>query len=149
MADLLTSAQKLLFTGLFASHFETFSSGINRTITVYKEPIKIVNQTNPGLFGYENTSEEENITYTEQKQTFYAIITYNDKQTENTLLDANTAVPEGLIRVKVDSVAKNYINNGKNLFAEVDGKKYNFDTRQRVQNYLGKEYYIYFLKETD
>ena len=75
--------------------------------------------------------------------------TYDDKQKENDLLDANTAVPDGLIRVKVDAPAKNYINNGRNLFAEVDGKKYNFDTRQRTQNYLGKEYYIYFLKETD
>ena len=116
MANLLTDAQKYLFSGLFASHFETFSSGINRTITVYKEPIKNISIAGPTLFGYENTSEEENVTYIEQKQTFYAIITYNDKQQENVLLDINTAVPEGLIRVKVDAPARNYINNGKNTY---------------------------------
>ena len=149
MANLLTPEQKELFTGLFTSHFETFSSGINRTITVYKEPLQTITMPAPTLFGYENTSQEQDITYTELKQTFYAIITYKEQQKEKHLLDINTEIPDGLIRIKVDQDARNYINNGKTLFIEADGKKYNLDTRQRVQNYLGKEYYIYFLKETD
>lgn len=136
-------------TGVFIEHFATFSSGVqpNRLITVYKEPLKIINSSQQGLFGYENNDQEQNITNIEQKQSFYGIITYKDNQKQKDLLDLNTSTFDGDVRIKVDAEARNFINNGNNIFIEFDSKKFNLVTSDRIQNYLGKEYYVYHLKE--
>ena len=143
MASLISTTTKSEFAKVLEDHFDTFK----RLITVHKEPIKSVTnvQTN-ALHGYGDAAETSNINYITQKEDFYALVNYSSQQSENTT-EIGT-LEAGTVKIKVQKEAADYINSGKIEKIEVDGKTFNKVTDDKVQNYLGTSFYIFYLKAT-
>ena len=143
MASLLSSVEISGITGTFEDIFDTFK----RTITVHREPVKSVsNVQNNALHGYGDAAENGNITYITQKQEFDALVSYGNQQTENST-EVGT-LEAGTVKIKVKQDAADYIKGGKVEKIEVDGQTFNKVTDDKVQNYLGAVFYIFYLKAT-
>jgi hypothetical protein len=144
MASLLTNQNITTLTGVLADHFDTFA----RTITIHKEPLKVVSSinSNDSYAGYGESSNRVNFTYVPQSQSFQAIVIYKNEQSNE--VTQFGSFPEGVIKIKVKKDARDYILNGKTEKINVDGKSFNTVTEDKVQNYLGLEFYIFYLKQT-
>ncbi len=144
MASLLTNQSITSLTGVLADHFDTFA----RTITVHKEPLKVISSinSNNSYAGYGETSNQVNFSYVPQSQSFSAMVIYNNQQSSE--VTQVGSFPEGVIKIKVKKDARDYILGSKVEKIDVDGKSFNTITEDKVQNYLGLEFYIFFLKQT-
>ena len=143
MPSLISDLEKKELALVFRDIFDTFK----RTITIHKEPIKIV--SNPGNLpyaGYGEDSEEDNVSYVPQSKTFNAVISYSNYQTEiNTQVGPLEA---GQVKIKVEKEAADYIKAGKTERIEGDGKSFNRVTNDKVQDFLGTQYYVFYLEAT-
>lgn len=144
MASLLSNQNISTLTGVLADHFDTFA----RTITVHREPLKVVSSinSNNSYAGYGESSNQVNFTYVPQSQSFSAMVIYNNQQGNETTQVGS--FPEGVIKIKVKREARNYILGGKVEKIDVDGKSFNTATEDKIQNYLGLEFHIFYLKQT-
>ena len=143
MASLISDSVKAEFANVLGDHFDTFK----RTITVHREPVKSVsNVQNNALHGYGDAAENGNITYITQKQEFDALVSYGNQQTENST-EVGT-LEAGTVKIKVKQDAADYIKGSKVEKIEVDGQTFNKVTDDKVQNYLGAVFYIFYLKAT-
>lgn len=127
MAGFLTNDEIAGLTGQMWTHFLTFST--NHNLIVHKEPLKVLNSN----------------TYVPVSGV-YPVMTVNKHPKELQL--AATALPAGQVKIKVAEDCRNFINNGKNQFFELDGLKYNLAEDETVQNYLGLKFYYFILKRT-
>ena len=146
MASLLTDADKLSFKNSIIDLFDTFS----RDIIIHKEPKKIVSQVNPSsppLPGYGNDSNPTNITYQPESKTFKAMIRYSDKQSVETDDFIGTKIPTGMVGIKVQEDARDYINKGGTEKIELDGKSFKLGTSDSVKDHFGYKLYVYFIEE--
>lgn len=143
MPSLISDIEKRDLGLVFKDIFDTFK----RTITVHKEPVKAVgNPGNMPYAGYGEDSEETNVTYIPQNKAFDAVISYNNHQTEiNTQVGVYEA---GQVKIKVEKEAADYIKTGKTERIEVDGKSFNKVTNDKVQDFLGIQYYVFYLEAT-
>ena len=143
MASLLANTTTSEFSKILEDHIDTFK----RKIVVHKEPIKsVTNIQNNALHGYGDAAEASNVSYIAQNKEFYAIVNYESRQTE-----AATQVgtlESGMVRIKVEKEASDYIKEGKVEKIEIDGKTFNKITDDKVQNYLGVTFYIFYLQAT-
>ncbi len=143
MPSLISDLEKAELAVVFKEIFDTFK----RTITVHKEPLRVVG--NPGNLpyaGYGEDSEEANVSYVPQSKSFYAVISYNNHQTEiNTQVGVYQA---GQVKIKVEKEAADYIKSGKTERIEIDGKSFNKVTDDKVQDFLGTQYYVFFVEAT-
>ena len=147
MANLITSDEKTSLTGSFNDLFDTFK----RSIVVYKEPKKVISSINESqLFGYGTSSNVVNYTFESVSGTYDAMIKYSDAGTskEGKLdQDINSRIPEGQVRIKVKSDARNFIETGGTTEKiEFDNKSFNVVSEDIVKNFLGLEFYIYYLE---
>ena len=143
MASLISDSTKSEFAKVLEDHFDTFK----RLITVHREPIKdVTNIQNNALHGYGDSAENGNISYITQKQDFYAIVSYNNQQLESST-EVGT-LEAGTVKIKVQKEAADYIKGAKVEKIEVDGQTFNKVTDDKVQNYLGTTFYIFYLKAT-
>ena len=143
MASLISDSVKAEFANVLGDHFDTFK----RTITVHREPVKSVsNVQNNALHGYGDAAENGNITYITQKQEFDALVSYGNQQTENST-EVGT-LEAGTVKIKVKQDAADYIKGGKVEKIEVAGQPFNRVPADKVQNYLGAVFYIFYLKAT-
>ncbi len=148
MANLLTNFNPASFTGILADHFDTFK----RDIIVYKEPKKIINisaSNNNVLAGYGESSDSENISFIAVSGTFPALINYQGKQDLPYIAEVSSSASKGVIKMKVEQDARDYIKNGKTERVIVDNSSFNIISDDKLQNYLGLQYYVYFLEKTD
>ena len=143
MADLLTETDKTFFQNVMGDIFDTFK----RTITIHKEPQKIIKQVNADLYaGYGDTSSPDNVEYVPVSKDFDAMITYLDRQNKESDPLIGTNFSRGEARIKVQKEARNYINNGKTIKIDVDGKPFNLITDDSVKDFFGTQYYVYHLE---
>jgi hypothetical protein len=143
MASLIPDSTKTEFATVLSDHFDTFK----RTITVHREPIKSVTDIqNNALHGYGDAAENGNISYITQKKEFNAIVSYNNNQAENST-EVGT-LEAGTVKIKVQQDAADYIKGGKVEKIEVDGQTFNKVSDDKVQNYLGAVFYIFYLRAT-
>tara|TARA_Y100001963_G_C6768627_1_gene443621 strand:- start:995 stop:1429 length:435 start_codon:yes stop_codon:yes gene_type:complete len=143
MASLLGNTTISEFSQVLEDHFDTFK----RSITVHREPIKsVTNVQNNPLHGYGESAETNNVSYIPQKKTFDAIITFENKQSESTTQVGT--LEAGMVRIKVKQDAADYIKGGKVEKIDVDGKTFNKITDDKIQNYLGSVFYIFYLQAT-
>ena len=149
MAGYLNSSQVSTFTSAYSKHFDSFK----RNIIVNKEPVRSVAQTNrqaAPVFGYNSASNEVQYSYAAVTGQFLAQVTYSslDQKTEE-LEDIKNVVGKGRVRIKVEKAARDFIEDGrKTENIQFDNKTFNVITFDGVQNYLGLEYYIYYLQGT-
>ena len=143
MASLISNSNKAEFYKVLEDHFDTFK----REIIVHREPIKSVTDIqNNALHGYGDAAENGNISYITQKKSFFAIVNYNNQQLESST-EVGT-LESGTVKIKVQKEAADYIKGGKVEKIEVDGQTFNKVTDDKVQDYLGTKFYIFYLKAT-
>ena len=145
MPSLITSSERAILTGTFQDVFDTFK----REIVIYKEPKETISDINESLiFGYDEFSNSTNYTYQAVSGTFYATIRYNDLQEEEFQSDIKADISKGLARIKVQSEAKDYIENGKTDRIEFDNKTFNIISDVAVKRFLDSEFFVYHLQST-
>tara|TARA_R100000008_G_C3586613_1_gene172937 strand:- start:1873 stop:2313 length:441 start_codon:yes stop_codon:yes gene_type:complete len=146
MPSLIPQADISGFTGALADHFDTFK----REIVVYKEPQRVVNSGpfDSVLAGYEDSSST-NISYVPVSGVYSGLIVYEDEQDTRYVNMLNSNVNKGVIKIKVEKNARDFIKNGKTERIEVDEKSFNTISNDKIQSYLGLNYYIFYLEATD
>jgi len=144
MPSLLTDIEIANATGVLGDLFDTFS----RPIVVYKEPKKIINQISTNsLPGYGEAAIKTNITYIPVSGTFEAKIKYNPKQDLELLPELKSRVSKGVVKIKVERPARDFIvNNGKTEKIMIDNKPYNVVTDDTMKKFITAEYFVFFLE---
>lgn len=143
MASLISSGEKAALSGVFDDVFDTFS----RNIVIYKEPVKTVASINESnIFGYGDSSNQVNYSYTAQSGTYPATIQYSDQQSQKYYTEMGGAIPKGDVRIKVKGDCKSYIENGKTEKIEFDGKSWDLVSTDAVKRFLDSEFYVYYLE---
>ena len=146
MASLLTDADKESFKDSIIDLFDTFS----RDIVIHKEPKKIVSSVNPAtpqLPGYGSDSSPANVTYVAESKSFKAMIRYNNKQDIETDHFAGTKIPTGMVAIKVQKDAKDYISAGTTEKIVLDEKSFKVASSDAVKDHFGYALYVYFIEE--
>ena len=146
MATVLSDADKESFKSSIIDLFETFS----RDIVIHKEPKKVIDQVNPArpvLPGYKHDSNPSNVTYIPRSKIFKAMIRYNNKQDVETDNFAGTKIPTGMVAIKVQDDAKDYINKGSTEKIVLDGKSFKVASSDAVKDHFGYQLYVYFIEE--
>lgn len=159
---LITSTDVTTLTGQYSLLFDTLTHNRTRTITVFKEPIKVLNtgikETEANYVGYEDQQYNTNIndannyySYTPVSGVFPAIIRYGGRQSIDFLGESKNLVDnsEGKIKIKVETDCYNYIMNGKTENIKVDDLTCNISSNPSVQDYLGLKYYNFYLSPTN
>jgi len=145
MPSLLSAADINSFTGDFQNLFDTFK----RDITIYKEPKKTISNVNLDSYhGYGESAQKTNITYTSVSQVHQAVVSYKDRQDAEEIASVGLIYFAGDARIKVDSITKEYIKNGKTEKIVIDGKVFNLLTEDAVKNFFGVKLYVFHLQAT-
>jgi hypothetical protein len=148
MASLLQSTEIASLVSILGDVFDTFK----RQITINKSPKKVISQINQSqLFGYGEAANPVNYTYTPQSGVYYAKVSYLEDKGDEYIQDFQSKIDSNIVRIKVRSDAKEYIENGATENIAIDGKTFNILGDYMVKNFLGANgytTYIYYLQET-
>lgn len=145
MPSLISDTEKNNLTGIFNDIFDTFK----RTITVHKEPKRVVDSVNTAsLFGYGDPASSVNYTYVPQSGIYDATIRYNLDQAQETLGDIPQYVSEGAVYIKVQREARDYINKGKTEKITFDNKSFKVISEDANKSFLNSEFFVYKLEST-
>lgn len=144
MASLLSSTEVSAATGVMQDLFDTFS----RPILIYKEPKKIINQLSTNsLPGYGEAAIKTNISYIPVSGIFEAKVKYNPKQELELLPELKSRVSKGVVKIKVEREARDFImQNGRTEKIVIDSKPYNVITDDTMKRFLTSEYFVFFLE---
>lgn len=148
--NLVSPTEQNILTGLFDSTFSTFSN--NRTITVWKSPIKIAvpsSQQPSGIFGFGNAPEEQTYQYIPVSGVYPAVIRYlgyrHIGETE-VFQDTNSLNPIGEVKIKVRPDCYAFIENGTTDKISFDNRDWYFAGKPQACPFLGSLYWMYQLK---
>ncbi len=142
MAGLLSHDQVMFCTGKAYMLFLT----VSRPIVIHKEPtVQFVMTGVNVLAGYGDTSQEDNNIYTPISGIYPAQVVYTRISKANPIVDAQLLLPDGQIKIKVQSDARDFIRNGKTIMFEMDGNQYAQIGKETVQDYLGLQFYYFTL----
>lgn len=148
MASLLQTTEVTSLVSILGDVFDTFK----RKITINKSPKKVISQINQSqLFGYGEAANPVNYAYTPQSGIYYAKVSYLEYKGDEYIQDFQSKVDSNLVRIKVQSDTKEYIENGRTENIEIDNKTFNLLGDYIVKNFLGSNgytTYIYYLQET-
>ena len=149
MASLIPEAAKTAFTSALSDHFDTFK----REIVIFKEPIKVINNvtSNNSYAGYGESSNQVEFTYVPVSGAYSGIVSYYENQ-ESELGEniGNLFLGQGRVKIKIEQNARDFILNGSKTEAVyIDGNTFNKYSSERVQDYLGLKYYVFYLEKTD
>ena len=143
MASLLSAAQKASFEKAMANLFDTFS----QDVIIYKEArIDVININQPRMYGYNERSDIDNINYIPVTGVFPALVTYTKKQSQQRLEEADNIIDKGEVEMKVKNEANDFIQNGKTLYASLDGLMFKFISSQAPRPYISSEFFTYYLE---
>ena len=145
MASLITSEEKAILTGTFQDVFDTFK----REILIYKEPKETISDISESLiFGYDEFSNSTNYTYQPVSGSFHGTVRYNDLQEEDFQPTMNMDISKGVVRIKVQKEAKDFIEEGKTNRIEFDDKTFDIISDVAVKRFLDSEFFVYYLQAT-
>ncbi len=146
MPSLISVTERQILTGIFNDIFDTFQ----RTIVVYKEPIKTRVNPNPAnmLYGFGESQQDDAFSYTEVTGVYPAVIRYPPTQPvdQNTEIDAMISAGEVSIKVKRD--CRDFINSGKTEKIVFDSRTFTLDGDERKQTFLESEFFVFKLRAT-
>jgi CRISPR-associated protein Cas8b1/Cst1 subtype I-B len=126
-----------------ANLFDTFS----QDVIIYKEArIEITNINQPRMYGYNERSDIDNINYIPVTGVFPALVTFTKKQSQQRLEEADNIIDKGEVEMKVKSEANDFIQNGKTLYASLDGLMFKFISSQAPRPYISSEFFTYYLE---
>jgi hypothetical protein len=146
MPSLISETEKAVLTGIFGDIFDTFQ----RTIVVYKEPIKTQVSVLPAnlVYGFGESQTEDAFTYTEVTGVFPAVIRYGGLQETTQNSDTNAMIAEGEVSIKVRKDCRDFINGGKTEKFIFDDRTFFLDSEEKKQTFLNSEFFIFKLKAT-
>jgi len=144
MPSLLSAIEIANATGVLGDLFDTFS----REIVIYKEPKKIINQLSTNsLPGYGEAAIKNNITYIPVSGAFQAKVKYNPKQDLELLPELKSRVSKGIVKIKVEKEAKDFIvGHGKTEKIMIDNKPYNVITDYTLKKFITLDHFVFFLE---
>lgn len=131
----------------FAAAFQAFSSG--RNITVHKAPLKtpVSNYTSTdGLFGFGDSQQTPEFSYTPVNQTFPAVIRYKANVNQNTNSQLSAFYSKGGISIQVQPDCASYILTDATEKIEIDNKAWQVIGPPETRKFLTTEYYVFFLQ---
>lgn len=145
MPSLISETEKAVLTGIFGDIFDTFQ----RSIVVYKEPIKTIVSVTPSnfVYGFGDSQAEDTYTYTEVTGVYPAVVRYGMQPQELTQNDDIKAfISAGEVTIKVRQDCRDFINLGKTEKIVFDNRTFFLDSDEKKQTFLSSEFYIYKLK---
>jgi len=145
MASLLSTTERANLTSIFTDIFDTFK----RTVTVHKEPKKIITTINESaLFGYSDSSNVVNYSYESVSSSFDATIRYVESARDDYFAkDLNSYIEGTLVRIKVKKDAKDYIESSPTEKLTFDNKNFKVVGNDTVKTFLDSTFYVFYLKE--
>jgi hypothetical protein len=134
----------------FAQEYDNFFTYFSRPFVVHKEPIKIIQQLQSApMYGYGQASDAINYTYQPVTGIFNGRIYYNNSRDVDAVnSDLKLVFARGDVTLKVRQDARDFMNNGKTIKIEFDGKTWNVITEDIIKRYLTNSYYVYGLEQT-
>lgn len=148
MSNLLSSTELAGIISGFNSIHETFC----RSIIVYKEPIKTLQNVNTGefLYGFGENQVQNAYSYTEVTGVYPATIKYNDPQGVNIDLnnDMKAYISNGGVVVKVKKDARDFIVSGKTEKFVMDQRTFTLESEDTKHTFLNDGFYLFKLKAT-
>lgn len=145
MASLLSTSERANLTSIFTDIFDTFK----RTVTIHKEPKKIITTINESaLFGYSDSSNIINYSYESVSSTFDATVRYVEAARDDFFAkDLNSYIEGTIVRIKVQKTARDYIESGRTEKITFDSKNFKVVGNDTVKMFLDSTFYVYYLKE--
>lgn len=151
MASLLTSSEISCVTGAAGDLFDTFK----RSIIVFKEPKQVITpataKSSSVYYGYQskNAKPDAVTSFVVVSGSFEALISHrhSQKTVAKQLGDLNTLDRKHGLQLKVKSICRDYINQGRTENVEVDGQKFNLVNSDKIQEFLGFTLYVFDLEE--
>lgn len=128
--------------------FQTFV----RDIVVWKEPIRTPltsTQAAGGTFGFGGADIPQEFSYTPVSGIFPAVVRYatpKDIGKSEVILDTNTMIPIGEVRIQVRPDAYAYISTGPTDKISFDNRDFTFVGKVQACPFLGSLYYMYQLQ---
>ena len=149
MADLVSSTDRTALKATLSDHFDTFK----REIVVFKEPIRVVKNvvSNNSYAGYGENCNQVEFDYVAVSGVYSGIVNYYGNQ-ESELGDelGNIMIGKGSVKIKIEQDARDFMLNGATTQAiHIDGNTFNKISDEKIQDYLGLKYYIFYLEKTD
>jgi hypothetical protein len=145
MASLLSTTERANLTSIFTDIFDTFK----RTVTIHKEPKKIITTINESaLFGYSDSSNVVNYSYESVSSSFEATIRYVESARDDYFAkDLNSYLEGTLVRIKVKKDARDYIESSPTEKVTFDNKNFKVVGNDTVKTFLDSTFYVFYLKE--
>ena len=75
------------------------------------------------------------------------MVKYSGKQEVETDNFAGTKIPKGMVAIKVQLDARDYINDGVTEKIVVDGKNFKLASSDAVKDHFGYALYVYMIEE--
>ena len=75
------------------------------------------------------------------------MVRYSNKQEVETDSFAGTKIPMGMVAIKVQEDARNYINDGITEKVVLDGKNFKLASSDAVKDHFGYALYVYIIEE--
>lgn len=146
MANLISPVERAVLTGIFDDIFDTFQ----RTIIVYKEPVRtlISPVPNTNLFGFGESQQNDIYTYSGVSGVFPAVIRYGPIPPADYQPEMLTYLFASSVSIKVRKDCRDFIQDGKTEKIIVDGLTWILDSDQKKQTFLDSAYYVFNLKNS-
>lgn len=149
MSSLLSDSEKTSITGELFNLFQTLS----RPLVIHKEPLKTIieNNSSNNIYGYEESSQQTNYTYTPISGFYSAVVRYGYRdQKTDTFYESKVSIPKGQCRIKVMESGRNFILDGtKTESIIVDDNKFNIISSDGVKEHFGLKFYYFMLERTN
>ena len=75
------------------------------------------------------------------------MVRYSNKQEVETDNFAGTKIPTGMVAIKVQEDARDYINDGVTEKVVLDGKSFKLASNDAVKDHFGYALYVYIIEE--
>jgi len=149
MNELVSHVETTSYTGDMVKHFDYFSQF--HQLIVIKEPQKIITVINDNnvYAGYDGSSDNQNITYTQLSGVFNCTTIDPKVYVDNVLEEIPVILMKGDKVIKVRYDAKTYIENGKTVEMILDQESFRLNSLKGItKNYLGLMYYYFSLAKS-
>ena len=146
--NIINDAEKEGFKKAYKEFFDSFKE----TIIIHKKgKVNIVNSGASQLFGYEESANESNYTYTAENKTFLGLVVNpggsNDTADIKYLSDVLASAPDNQIIIKVEEDCKIYLTSGTVERINVKGKSYSLASRDSRIYKVIDNYFLFKLEE--
>lgn len=138
----LSPTERQNLSGQYDNVFDTWK----RDIIIHKSPQKVpIPQAPDAVFGFGESQSSDAYSYTPVTGVYPARIKYADEDFVF-LREVNSYIPIHPITIRVQSDAKDFIDNGVTEKIIVDGRSYVMAGESIKNNFLTLEYYTYRLR---